>query len=122
MAEEGDDVGRIVIRLVRSEPAEQALLEAYLARPRSRRQEWLRSVLAAGFASLQGMPVRAPVAIPAPAMAPQAPRHPQVAAPPSIPLSPMTGSAGAPLEPEESPAVLKGFFTTSATSTGGQPS
>lgn len=122
MADEGDEVGRIVIRLVQSEPAERDLYQAYLARPRSRRQEWLRAVLAAGFASLQGAPARAHVVSAVPTVNPVAPQPMRVEAPPSIPLSAATSSTETSLEPEESAAVLKGFFSLPASPNGGQPS
>lgn len=54
---------RIVLRLDESMEFERLLAEAYRGKPRARRQEWIRSVLRAGFAVLSGhpTPVTAPV-------------------------------------------------------------
>lgn len=126
MAGEDDEVGRIVIRLVQSEDGERAIYEAYLAKPRSRRQEWLRSVLAAGFAAIQGeqkpltvAPPPGRVSPPAVALQPAIAAAPVVAAAPATHASEAAHIAQATADVPESTSILKGFFTNSARSNGG---
>lgn len=123
---------KIVLRLNPDIPFERLLYERYEARPRSRRQEWLRAVLQAGIGVLDGYAATpaavaatpSPAALPAPAPesvppAPVAPaRRRAAAASAQGPAQASTPVAPADLssEPESASAILKGggFFGESS--------
>jgi hypothetical protein len=90
---------KIVLRLDPAIEFEKEFAEQYQAVPRSRRQEWLRSVLRTGLCAVQAVPViasaRTAQALPKPVHAPQ----------PEVPASitPQVSAVGAASD-------LKGMF------------
>lgn len=132
-----DEIERIVIRLDQSEPIERAIFERYQQKSRSRRQEWIREVLEAGFVAL-GLATDAAIkpasrlnhggAVTA-AAAPPASAHAslEVSAPAVVdagvmgaglvaaaPIAPTPVPAPAPAAGRQSTSVLKGFLPSAS--------
>lgn len=98
------DLDRIVLRIDESVDFERRLYAAYQSRSRSRRQEWFRSIVRAGFELVEGgMPAAPAAELPArgvPADQPVSVAQPQRA----------TSEHGAQLVDSPDASQLKGFF------------